>query len=221
MFDEIAPRYDFLNHFLTLGIDVLWRRRAVRMLRPYRPRLMVDIATGTADFAVEAGRLRPERIIGIDISPEMLGVGREKIRRKGLDKLIDLREGDSEALDLATDSVDAITVGFGVRNFEHLRLGLGEMLRVLRPGGAAVILEPSFPTRFPLRQLFYLHFRVLTPLLGRLISGNSAAYDYLPASVQAFPNGEDFLAICREVGYTRVSYHPLTFGICSLYLLEK
>lgn len=143
------------------------------------------------------------------------------MKQKGLSELIEMRVGDSEALELASSSVDAITVGFGVRNFEDLEKGLSEMLRVLRPGGAAVILEPSFPTQFPLKQLFSFHFRVLTPLLGRLVSGDTAAYTYLPASVQAFPNGETFTAICRKVGYRQARYVPLTFGACSLYLLEK
>lgn len=221
MFDNIAPRYDLLNHALTLGIDIIWRRQAVRRLRPYAPQRIVDMATGTADFAIAARRLKPAEIIGIDISPEMLEVGREKLRRKRLDQLITLQEGDSEAIDLPDDSVDAITVGFGVRNFENLRLGLSELRRILRPGGAVVILEPSYPTRFPLKQLFFLHFRVLTPLIGRLISGDTAAYTYLPDSVRAFPNGDSFTQICREVGFSRADYQPLTFGICSLYLLEK
>ena len=221
MFDNIAPSYDLLNRLLSLGIDMQWRKTAVRKLQPYQPKIIVDIATGTADFAVVARRLNPDKIIGIDISPEMLEVGREKIRKKRLDHLIEMRLGDSEALKLDTDSVDAITVGFGVRNFENLKQGMGEILRVLRPGGAVAILEPSFPTRFPMKQLFQFHFKVLTPFLGKLISGDNSAYRYLPESVKAFPNGEDFLNICREVGFNKASYHPLTFGICSLYMLEK
>ncbi|RMG73479.1 MAG: bifunctional demethylmenaquinone methyltransferase/2-methoxy-6-polyprenyl-1,4-benzoquinol methylase UbiE [Bacteroidetes bacterium] len=221
MFDSIAPRYDLLNHALSLGIDILWRRKAVRLLRPYAPKRIVDMATGTADFAIEACKLNPDAIIGIDISPQMLEVGREKVRRKALDQLITLQEGDSEAIELPNDSVDAITVGFGVRNFENLRLGLSELRRILRPGGAVAILEPSYPTRFPMKQLFYLHFRVLTPLIGRLISGDNAAYTYLPDSVRAFPNGKAFTDICEEVGFSKAVYKPLTFGICSLYLLEK
>ncbi|MEM9987482.1 MAG: ubiquinone/menaquinone biosynthesis methyltransferase, partial [Bacteroidota bacterium] len=149
MFDNIAPKYDLLNHTLSLGIDFLWRRKAVKMLKAYQPQVVVDIATGTADFAIEAKSLAPQKIIGIDISPQMLAVGREKIAEKKLSGLIELREGDSENLALETDSVDAITVGFGVRNFENLEKGLAEMLRILRPGKAAVVLEPSYPTRFP------------------------------------------------------------------------
>lgn len=221
MFDNIAPSYDLLNHLLSFGIDILWRKKAIRMLKKYEPKTVVDIATGTGDFAVEAKALNPDKIIGIDISPEMLRVGKEKMKKKGLENLVDMQLGDSEDLKLETGSVDAITVGFGVRNFENLRQGLSEMRRVLRPGGAVAILEPSFPSKFPMKQLFSLHFKVMTPLIGKLISGDNAAYEYLPNSVKAFPNGEDFLKICREVGYSKTTYKPLTFGICSLYLLEK
>lgn len=221
MFDNIAPSYDLLNRMLSLGIDVQWRKKSIQLLAAYQPKVVVDIATGTADFAVAARRLQPDKIIGIDISHEMLRIGREKIHKKGLDALIELRQGDSEDLQLETNSVDAITVGFGVRNFENLQKGLGEIRRVLRPGGAVAILEPSFPTRFPLKQLFSFHFKVLTPLIGKLVSGDNAAYTYLPESVKAFPNGEEFVQICQEVGFSKAVYKPLTFGICSLYLLEK
>ncbi|MCL4152762.1 UNVERIFIED_CONTAM: hypothetical protein GTU68_036610 [Idotea baltica] len=221
MFDNIAPSYDLLNHALSFGIDILWRRKSVRLLQKYNPKIVVDIATGTADFAIEARKLNPDSIIGIDISPQMLKVGREKIKKKGLDSLIELREGDSENLQLETASVDAITVGFGVRNFENLLKGLQEIHRVLKPGGAVAILEPSYPTRFPMKQLFQLHFRVITPLIGKLISGDNAAYTYLPESVKAFPNGDRFLEICKEAGFSKAKYHPLTMGICSLYMLEK
>ena len=221
MFDNIAPKYDLLNHTLTLGIDFLWRRQAVRQLKPYQPQVVVDIATGTGDFAIEAARLKPQQVIGIDISPQMLAVGREKMARKQLSALIEMREGDSEKLNLPTNSVDAITVGFGVRNFENLEKGLKEMLRVLKPGQAAVVLEPSYPTKFPLKQLFNFYFRRMTPLVGRLVSGDSSAYAYLSDSVKAFPQGKAFTDICLKVGYQKAIYKPLTFGICSLYLLEK
>ena len=204
-----------------MGIDILWRRKAVKMLGEYNPKTIVDIATGTGDFAVEASKLNPNKIIGIDISPKMLEVGRVKMKKKGLDELIEMRVGDSEALDIDSGCIDAVTVGFGVRNFENLRKGLGEILRILRPGGAVAILEPSYPTRFPLKQLFHIHFRYITPFIGKLISGDNSAYTYLPESVKAFPNGKDFTDICREVGFKKVLYKPLTFGICSLYLLEK
>ncbi len=222
MFDAIAPKYDFLNHALSLGIDILWRRRAVRMLAAYKPELVIDIATGTGDFAIEAAKqLKPQKIIGVDISENMLGVGREKMARKGLSALIEMRSGDSEKLFFDDNYADAITVGFGVRNFEHLEQGLAEILRVLKPGKAVVILEPAVPTRFPLKQLFQFYFLGILPLIGRLVSKDPAAYTYLPQSVQAFPNGADFVNICQRVGFRRTTWHSLTFGICSLYLLEK
>lgn len=221
MFDGIAPRYDLLNHLLTMGVDIGWRKRAIRELKQYEPSLVVDIATGTADFAVEALALNPDKVIGLDISNEMLKVGREKIAKKGHNERIELLWGDSEAIDLETDSVDAVTVGFGVRNFENLEKGLSEIHRVLRPGKAAAILEPAFPTKFPLKQLFTFYFRYITPVIGKLVSGSDAAYKYLPESVRAFPNGQDFLDICTKVGFTKTTYYPLTFGACSFYLIEK
>ncbi len=221
MFDSIAPRYDFLNHFLSMGIDILWRRRAIRMLKPYRPEVVLDIATGTGDFAIEALKLNPEKVIGLDISPGMLEVGRQKMVKKKLDDRIEMVLGDSEDLHFDDNSIGAVTVGFGVRNFENLEIGLGEILRVLKPGGAAVILEPSVPRKFPMRQLFGLYFKGILPLIGRMVSKDSRAYTYLPESVKAFPNGKEFTDICTKVGFTNVQFKPLSFGICSLYLLEK
>lgn len=221
MFDNIAPQYDVLNHSLTFGMDILWRKRAINLLKPYQPQIVVDMATGTGDFAVEARKLSPQKIIGIDLSPNMLEIGRKKMKDKGLDQLIEMRLGDSEAIQLEDESVDAMTVGFGVRNFENLKKGLSEMKRVMKTGKPIVILEPSFPTKFPLKQLFQLYFKVFTPIVGRLISGDQAAYTYLPESVKAFPNGEEFLQICKEVGFSTTKYIPLTGGICSMYLLEK
>lgn len=221
MFDGIAPRYDLLNHLLTMGVDIGWRKRAIRELKQYEPSLIVDIATGTADFAVEALALNPDKVIGLDISNEMLRVGREKIAKKGHNERIELLWGDSEAIDLETDSVDAVTVGFGVRNFENLEKGLSEIHRVLRPGKAAAILEPAFPNKFPLKQLFTFYFRYITPVIGKMVSGSDAAYKYLPESVRAFPNGQDFLDICTKVGFAKTTYYPLTFGACSFYLIEK
>jgi len=221
MFDNIAPSYDLLNRLMTMGIDILWRKKAVRHLKKYNPKFIVDIATGTGDFAVEALALKPTRVVGVDISEEMLNIGREKMKKKKVDDIIEMQYGDSENLAFDDNAVDAITVGFGVRNFENLRKGLSEILRVLKPGGAAVILEPSFPTKFPLKQLFSLHFRVLTPLLGRLVSGDNAAYTYLPESVKAFPNGKEFVDICKEVGFKNAEYKPLTLGVCSMYIIEK
>lgn len=221
MFDNIAPKYDFLNHFLTMGIDIRWRKRAVKLLKPYQPSFCLDIATGTGDFALELLKLSPKKIIGLDISPKMLEVGRKKIAKKKGDAIIDMVEGDSEALDFDDNSVDAITVGFGARNFENLDRGLSEIYRVLKPGKAAVILEPSIPKRFPARQLFFFYFRGILPLIGRLVSGDTRAYTYLPESVKAFPNGKEFVSICEKAGFSKAQYKPLTLGVCSLYLLEK
>lgn len=221
MFDAIAPSYDQLNRILSLGIDVGWRKRAIRMLRPHQPKVVLDLATGTGDFAIMARRLQPDRILGMDISEGMLQLGREKVARRGLTQLIELTTGDAEALRLADASVDAITVGFGVRNFEDLERGLAEMLRVLRPGGVAIVLEPGFPRSPLIRGLYKWYFGRVLPLVGRLLSRNPVAYHYLSESVEAFPNGPEFVAICRKVGYTFAQWHPLTFGICSLYELRK
>lgn len=221
MFDNIAPRYDFLNHALSMGVDITWRRKAIKMLKPYKPEIVLDIATGTGDFAIEAVKLNPKEIIGLDISAGMLEVGQKKISKKQLDKQIRMVQGDSEDLPFEDGSIGAITVGFGARNFENLEKGLGEMLRVLKPGGAAVVLEPAVPTKFPMKQLFGLYFRGILPLMGRIVSGDKRAYTYLPESVKAFPHGEEFTAICEKVGYRKCIYKPLTFGICALYLLEK
>jgi demethylmenaquinone methyltransferase / 2-methoxy-6-polyprenyl-1,4-benzoquinol methylase len=221
MFDNIAPSYDFLNHALSMGIDIRWRRKAIKMLQAYKPEIVLDIATGTGDFALEAVRLQPKQIIGLDISAGMLDVGRKKIAKKGHEDKIEMIIGDSEDLPFEDNSIGAITVGFGARNFEHLEVGLGEILRVLQPGHAAVILEPAVPSKFPMKQLFSLYFRGILPLMGRLVSGDRRAYTYLPESVKAFPNGADFVAICKKVGFRECTYQPLTLGICSLYLLEK
>jgi demethylmenaquinone methyltransferase / 2-methoxy-6-polyprenyl-1,4-benzoquinol methylase len=221
MFDTIAPTYDRLNRVLSLGIDIWWRRYAVRLLKPAKPQIIVDLATGTGDFAIELAKLHPSRIIGIDVSDGMLAVGRDKMKARKLQNLIEMRLGDAENLPLETNSVDAITVGFGVRNFEDLPKGLDEMLRILKPGGVAVILEPGYPTRFPLKQLFNFYFHSVLPVIGKLISADKAAYEYLPQSVSAFPAGKDFTDICKQVGFEEAIYKPLTFGICALYWLRK
>ncbi len=221
MFDNIAPSYDLLNRALSLGIDVSWRRKAVSLLKDYQPARILDIATGTADFALEAAKLQPREIIGIDIAHQMLAIGREKIRKVQLHPMISLIGGDAENLEFPGDYFDAITIGFGVRNFENLEKGLQEVHRVLKPGKACVILEPSYPTRFPLKQLFAIHFRIITPLIGKIISGDHSAYQYLPESVKAFPTGKEFVDICHQIGFSKAKYLPLTFGICALYLLEK
>ena len=217
MFDSISGRYDFLNHFLSLGIDILWRKKAIALLRGLKPRIILDVATGTGDFAIEALSLKPEKIIGIDISEGMLEVGRKKMRSKKIDHLIELRSGDSEKLPFEDNFFDAVIVAFGVRNFENLERGLAEMLRVVRPGGRVVVLEFSRPSKFPMKQLYRVYFTAILPLIGRWISRDQAAYRYLPESVQAFPDGDDLLKILSELGYKNPQCDPLTFGISSLY----
>jgi demethylmenaquinone methyltransferase / 2-methoxy-6-polyprenyl-1,4-benzoquinol methylase len=217
MFDNISGNYDFLNHFLSLGIDTLWRRKAIRELRTIRPKLILDVATGTGDFAVEALRLHPDKVIGIDISEGMLEMGRRKMVKRGLGSRIELRCADSEKLPFEENKFDAIIVAFGVRNFENLGTGLREMLRVLKPGGKVVILEFSKPTAFPFRQLYYFYFRFILPKIGRWVSRDSSAYTYLPESVQAFPDGKEFLGILSHLGFKNTAWTSLTFGISSLY----
>jgi demethylmenaquinone methyltransferase / 2-methoxy-6-polyprenyl-1,4-benzoquinol methylase len=221
MFDNISPRYDFLNHFLSLGIDILWRKKAIRLLKKENPQTILDIATGTGDFAIEALALRPQKIIGVDISEGMLSFGREKIKKLGMESVIELRSGDSENLPFADNSFDAIIVSFGVRNFEHLDRGLREMNRVLRPGGSCVVLEFSKPRRFPFKQLYNFYFEYILPVIGKLVSKDTAAYTYLPESVQAFPDGSDFLRIYEQAGFNQTKCIPLTFGISSIYLGQK
>jgi demethylmenaquinone methyltransferase/2-methoxy-6-polyprenyl-1,4-benzoquinol methylase len=222
MFDNIAPRYDLLNRVLSLGIDCIWRKQAIEYLRPKAPRLILDVATGTADVALEtARRLQPERIIGLDISSEMLQIGREKVHKQDMSHLIELQQGDSENLPFQDNTFDAITVAFGVRNFENLEKGLSEMRRVLKAGGQLVVLEFSKPHVFPLKQLFQFYFRHILPLIGRWTSRDQRAYSYLYESVQAFPEGDEFLNILQKTGYKSSQCKPLTFGICSIYLTEK
>jgi demethylmenaquinone methyltransferase/2-methoxy-6-polyprenyl-1,4-benzoquinol methylase len=217
MFDNIAHRYDFLNHLLSLGIDKLWRKAAVNILKQHRPKTVLDIATGTADFAIENYRARPEKIIGVDIAEQMLAIGRAKIKRKGLAEVIILQRADSEALPFDDNSFDAVTVGFGVRNFEHLEKGLSEMYRVLKPGGIAVVLEFSRPRVFPVKQLFYIYFHYVCPLIGKWFSNDPRAYYYLPESVDSFPEGNDFLEKLNKAGFQHTQCKALTFGISSIY----
>lgn len=221
MFNNIAGKYDFLNHFLSAGIDIIWRKKAVSLLKAEQPKLVLDIATGTADFAIETLRLNPEKIVGVDISEGMLAVGREKLAKRGLSHKIELKYGDSENLPFADNSFDAITVAFGVRNFEHLAKGLAEMNRVLKPGGMAVVLEFSKPRSFPMKQLYQFYFKNILPVVGKIVSKDNAAYTYLPESVQAFPDGQDFINIFQEVGFKNIQWHSLTFGISSIYTGKK
>jgi demethylmenaquinone methyltransferase / 2-methoxy-6-polyprenyl-1,4-benzoquinol methylase len=217
MFDSIAYRYDLLNHLLSGGIDLYWRRRAIESLRDLRPKRILDVATGTADFAIAALRLKPENVIGVDIAEEMLKIGRNKLTRRGLSPIISLHSGEAENLQFESASFDAAIVAFGARNFEYLEKGLSEMHRVLRPGGRIVVLEFSRPDRFPFKQLYFSYFKNILPLVGRVISGSSEAYTYLPDTVMKFPEGTSFMKILRSVGFNDVSQERLTFGVASIY----
>lgn len=221
MFDNIAPKYDFLNHFLSLGIDKLWRKKAIRILSTYNPTEILDVATGTGDFAVAASKLKPRKITGFDISEQMLNVGRDKVKRLRLDQVIEFRKGDSENMPFANNQFDAITVAFGVRNFETLENGLKEFHRVLKDDGVAIILEFSKPRYFPMKQFYFFYFFKILPFIGKLVSKDSSAYSYLPESVMAFPDDQKFLSILNLVGFSRTSQKRLTFGIATIYIAQK
>jgi demethylmenaquinone methyltransferase/2-methoxy-6-polyprenyl-1,4-benzoquinol methylase len=221
MFDNISPKYDLLNRVLSGGIDILWRKKAVKMLAPHKPKLILDIATGTADFALEALSLDPDKIIGVDISAGMLELGKKKIEKLGLSHKIELRMGDSEQLQFADNTFDAVIVSFGVRNFENLLKGLSDMYRVLKPGGTVVVLEFSQPGSAPFKQLYHFYSRQILPSVGRLVSKDPAAYTYLPESVAAFPYGKEFEDIMQQAGFSETSSTPLTFGISSIYMGRK
>jgi demethylmenaquinone methyltransferase/2-methoxy-6-polyprenyl-1,4-benzoquinol methylase len=221
MFDNIAPTYDFLNHFLSLGIDRIWRRKAVDSIAPIAPQTILDLATGTGDFAIESLRLKPARIIGGDIADQMMNVGRAKAAKFNASDIVEFQRVDSENMPFADNKFDAITVGFGVRNFEDLEQGLREMHRVLRPGGRVAILEVSRPKHFPMRQVYSIYFQYIVPFIGRIFSSDIRAYTYLPESVRVFPEGQDFINILNRVGFTQTKYQPLTLGICAFYTCEK
>lgn len=221
MFDEIAPRYDLLNRVLSFGIDVWWRKRAVAWLGEAlggrRPDRLLDVATGTADLAVEALSLGPREVVGVDLSEGMLSHGREKLRKKGLDRRVPLVQGDATHLPFGDAEFDGALVAFGVRNFEDLEAGLAGIRRVLKPGAALVVLEFSHPTAFPVKQGYAFYSKHVLPRIGRTVSGSAEAYEYLPESVAAFPDGEAFLRVFRAAGFQNVEARPLTFGIVSLY----
>ncbi|MFB6098858.1 MAG: bifunctional demethylmenaquinone methyltransferase/2-methoxy-6-polyprenyl-1,4-benzoquinol methylase UbiE [Salinibacter sp.] len=220
MFDAVAPRYDLLNRVLSAGIDRYWRARAVRMLDDEQPRRVLDVATGTADLAIQIqNTLHPRETVGIDLSTEMLDRGREKIEQRGLSSRISLRRADAADLPFADGAFDAAFVAFGVRNFEDLEAGLGDIHRVLRPGGSLVVLEFSTPRSFPIKQLYEWYSHHVLPRIGGLLSpdGGRDAYEYLPNSVAAFPDGHDFLRHMKAVGFAELAWTPLTFGIASLY----
>lgn len=218
MFDNIAFRYDFLNRFLSAGIDITWRKKAIKQLSSLQPKKMLDVATGTADVALMTyDILKPTNIIGIDISEGMLDLGRQKIAAKGLQKEIQLYKGDSENISFGDNSFDAITVAFGVRNFQNLLKGLQEMKRVLQPGGKLVVLEFSKPKNIVFKQFYNLYMNVIAPSFGKLFAKNKDAYQYLNDSVQAFPEGQTFLNIMHEAGFTQTYLKSLSLGICTIY----
>ena len=221
MFNNISKRYDFLNHFLSLGIDKIWRRKAVKELREIHPKRILDIATGTGDFALATLKVMPEEVIGMDISEGMLDVGKVKMRKKKVDHIVSMQLGDSENLPFEDNYFDAVTVGFGVRNFEDLEKGLSEMLRVIRPNGKAIILEFSKPKNFPIKQVFGFYSKYFIPFFGKNISKDEKAYAYLPESVQAFPEGEEFKSILKKVGYTKVESKSVSGGIATIYSGRK
>lgn len=218
MFDNISGNYDFLNHFLSLGIDIIWRKKAIRQLKHDHPKLILDIATGTGDFAIEALALNPDKVIGVDISDGMLEVGRKKMKKRKIDHKIEMLSGDSEGLLFPDNNFDAIIVAFGVRNFENLEKGLTDMYRVLKEGGKVVILEFSKPKAFPFKQLYQFYFKWILPQVGKIISKDNAAYTYLPESVKEFPDGQNFLDILGKIGFKNTQCKPQTLGISSIYV---
>ncbi len=221
MFNTISPKYDLLNRVLSMGIDISWRKQAIKMLVKEQPKLVLDVATGTADFAIEALSLRPDKIIGVDISEGMLNLGKEKILKMKLTDKIELQMGDSERLLFADETFDAVIVSFGVRNFENLEKGLQDICRVLKKGGTLVVLEFSQPQGFIFSRLYHFYSKYILPTIGRLVSKDTAAYTYLPESVKAFPFGEQFLAVMRKVGFSQTEAKELTFGISSIYKGKK
>ena len=220
MFNMIASKYDILNHTLSLGMDYVWRKKAIKKILN-NPKKILDIATGTADFAISAAKHTKANITGIDISDQMIYVGNKKIQQKKLNNRIKLSIEDSENLPFENESYDAITAGFGVRNFENLEQGLREIYRVVKKDGYVVILEPSTPKVFPLKQIFSFYFQKILPFIGSIVSKDKSAYSYLPNSVKSFPDGDDFLEILNKQGFSKANYYPLSLGIVSLYVAIK
>lgn len=222
MFNDIAFRYDFLNRILSIGIDIVWRKKAIKQLKSIQPKLVLDVATGTADVALLTHQLlNPKKIIGIDISEGMLNFGRKKISHLGLSNTIELQTGDSEKINFSDNTFDAITVAFGVRNFENLSKGLQEMYRVMKPGGKAVILEFSKPTQPIFKNIYSLYMNVIAPNFGKLFAKNKDAYQYLNGSIMAFPEGASFLNIMQEAGFKHTYLKKLSLGICTIYCGSK
>ena len=221
MFNNIAKKYDFLNHFLSMGIDKLWRNKVVSILKKHQPKIILDVATGTGDLAITALKLKPKKITGIDISTGMLEIGKQKIKKRDVEDIIELLEGDSENIQFPNHSFDAAIVAFGVRNFENLQKGLSEIHRVLKPGSVFIVLEFSKPNKFPIKQVYNMYFTNILPFIGKLFSKDNSAYTYLPQSVNAFPEGTAFLEKLKDVGFHNVKENRLSFGIASIYVAEK
>jgi demethylmenaquinone methyltransferase / 2-methoxy-6-polyprenyl-1,4-benzoquinol methylase len=222
MFNDIAFRYDFLNRFLSAGIDISWRKKAINQLIAIKPKTILDVATGTADVAIMASAiLKPDKITGIDISDGMLELGRKKIQKAGLEATIELLNGDCETINFKNDSFDAVTVAFGVRNFENLEKGLSEILRVLKPGGKLVVLEFSKPKAAVVKFFYNFYMKIICPVAGKIFSKNRNAYQYLDESIQRFPEGNNFTGILDDLGYKNTYTKPLSLGICSIYCGEK
>jgi demethylmenaquinone methyltransferase / 2-methoxy-6-polyprenyl-1,4-benzoquinol methylase len=221
MFNNIAGRYDLLNHLLSMGIDKGWRKKLINLMAQDKPSRILDMATGTADLAIAAAAINPENITGTDIAEEMLAIGQEKVNKLGMQKIITLLKADSENLPFKDAEFDAAMVAFGVRNYENLPQGLSEMCRVLKPGKKAFILEFSKPQKFPVKQLFGFYSRFILPLIGRIVSKHSTAYSYLPESVAAFPEDEQFIKIMLAAGFSQAEFISLSFGITNLYIGKK
>lgn len=222
MFDNIAPTYDTLNHRLSWNIDKGWRRSAIRQLAPSKPKLILDIATGTGDFAILAAQaLNPDKIVGIDISEGMLKVAREKVKNAQLKATVDMRKEDCLAMSFSDNTFDAATSAFGIRNFQDLDKGLAEICRVMKPGGQLSLVELTTPVTFPMKQLFKIYSHTILPIYGKLISKDEGAYKYLTASIEAFPQGEQMVGILKKAGFSHASFRRLTFGICTMYYAQK
>ena len=222
MFDNIAPTYDKLNHRLSWDIDKGWRKKAIRQLEPHKPQTLLDIATGTGDFAILAAEmLKPRHLVGADISEGMMEIGRQKVQAKGLQDIISFEKEDCLALSYADDSFDAVTAAFGIRNFADLDQGLREMCRVLKPGGHLSIVELTSPVSTPMKQLFHVYAHTVLPVYGRLISKDTSAYTYLTKTIEAFPQGEQMVGILKKAGFKEASFKRLTFGICTMYFATK
>lgn len=222
MFDNIAPTYDQLNHRLSWDIDRGWRRKAIKQLQSYKPQTMLDIATGTGDFAILAAKmLQPQQLIGADISEGMMEIGRQKVKKTALDNIISFERQDCLNLSYPDNTFDAVTAAFGIRNFADLDCGLSEMCRVLKKGGHLSIVELTTPVSFPMKQLFHLYAHSVLPVYGRLISKDTSAYSYLTKTIEAFPQGERMVEILKKAGFAEAQFKRLTFGICTMYFATK